>query len=112
MAKADKEIEKARKRFGDAFDEISTEQKIPVLLNIPQHDSINQKFVEAMGKGDMPALKAWSKNSKCWPSQWLKEWTDVRQFNLIFHTQLGNIAGEEVSCTSAPKPPRNLCQFP
>ncbi len=29
------------------------------------------------------------------PASGTKDWTDVRQFNLMFSTQLGNIAGTE-----------------
>ncbi len=97
MAKADKEIEKARKRFGDAFDENKYKTENPrVAEYIQQYNTINQKFVDAMGKGDMPALKAVIEELEIAdPVSGSREWTDVRQFNLMFHTQLGNIAGEE-----------------
>jgi glycyl-tRNA synthetase len=97
MGKAEKEIEKARKRFGDAFDENKYKTENPrVAEYIQQHDTINQKFVEAMGKGDMPGLKAVIEELEIAdPVSGSREWTDVRQFNLMFHTQLGNIAGEE-----------------
>ena len=97
MAKADKEIEKARKRFGDAFDENKYKTENPrVAEYLQQYNTINQKFVEAMGKGDMPALKAVIEELEIAdPVSGSREWTDVRQFNLMFHTQLGNIAGEE-----------------
>ncbi len=97
MAKADKEIEKARKRFGDAFDENKYKTENPrVAEYIQQYNTINQKFVDAMGKGDMPALKAVIEELEIAdPVSGSREWTDVRQFNLMCHTQLGNIAGEE-----------------
>jgi glycyl-tRNA synthetase len=97
MAKADKEIEKARKRFGDAFDENKYKTENPrVAEYIQQYNTINQKFVDAMGKGDMSALKAVIEELEIAdPVSGSREWTDVRQFNLMFHTQLGNIAGEE-----------------
>src|SRR5687767_8004646 len=54
MSKADKEIEKAKKRFGDAFDEnkYKTENQ-RVADYLKQHNDIHARFVAAMGKGDM-----------------------------------------------------------
>ena len=97
MAKADKEIEKAKKRFGDAFDENKYKTENERVANyIKQHDEINQRFVTAMGKGDMPELKAVIDALEIVdPVSGSRDWTEVRQFNLMFHTQLGNIAGEE-----------------
>src|SRR5688572_27139928 len=59
MAKADKELDKARKRFGDAFDEnkYKTENQ-RVAEYIKQHDDIHARFVSAMSKNDMAELKA------------------------------------------------------
>jgi glycyl-tRNA synthetase (class II) len=37
------------------------------------------------------------------PESGSRNWTEVRQFNLMFSTQLGNIAGEDGNSTSAPK---------
>jgi glycyl-tRNA synthetase len=49
-----------------------------------------------MGIGDMPELKAIIEDLEIAdPVSGTRDWTEVRQFNLMFHTQLGNIAGEE-----------------
>src|SRR6187431_630405 len=97
QAKADKEIEKARKRFGDAFDENKYKTENPrVAEYLGQLDKFHVRFVDAMGKGDMPELKALIEELEIAdPVSGSREWTHVRQFNLMFHTQLGNIAGEE-----------------
>ncbi|MDQ3016654.1 MAG: glycine--tRNA ligase [Bacteroidota bacterium] len=97
MAKADKEIEKAKKRFGDAFDENKYKTENERVANyIKEHHELNHRFVTAMGKGDMPELKAVIEALEIAdPVSGSRDWTDVRQFNLMFHTQLGNIAGEE-----------------
>ena len=97
MSKADKEIDKAKKRFGDAFDEnkYKTENQ-RVADYLKQHDTLHARFVDAMGKGDMPELKAIIEELEIAdPASGTRDWTEVRQFNLMFHTQLGNIAGEE-----------------
>ncbi|MBK9983791.1 MAG: glycine--tRNA ligase [Saprospiraceae bacterium] len=97
MAKAEKELEKARKRFGDEFDEnkYKTENQ-RVADYIKQHDHLHGRFVTAMGKGDMPELKLIIEELEIAdPVSGTRDWTEVRQFNLMFYTQLGNIAGEE-----------------
>ena len=96
-SKAEKEIEKARKRFGDAFDEnkYKTENQ-RVADYLKQHDELHVRFVNAMGKNDLPELKALIEELEIAdPVSGTRDWTEVRQFNLMFHTQLGNIAGEE-----------------
>jgi glycyl-tRNA synthetase len=97
QGKVDKELEKARKRFGDAFDEEKYKTENPrVAEYLKQIDGFHVRFVAAMGKGDMPELKALIEELEIAdPVSGTREWTDVRQFNLMFHTQLGNIAGEE-----------------
>ena len=96
-AKINKEITKAKKRFGDAFDEKefrSTNGR--VLENQKKHEAIAARLAKAMTDGDMAELKTMIEEFgiACEVSG-SKEWTDVRQFNLMFNTQLGNIAGEE-----------------
>ncbi len=97
MSKAEKELEKARKRFGDAFDEnkYKTEnERVAGYINL--HDKLHARFVTAMGKGDMPDLKAVIEELEIAdPVSGTRDWTEVRQFNLMFHTQTSNIAGDE-----------------
>ena len=92
-----KDIDKARKRFGEQFDE-------------QQFRSTNQRIIDRQGKiddainrmntllagGDMEGLKSLIEELEiACPDSGSRNWTDVRQFNLMFSTQLGNIAGEE-----------------
>ena len=95
--KINKEITKAKKRFGDAFDEAEfrrTNQR--VLANQAKHDEARLRLAKAMTDGDMADMKAQIEEYgiACEVSG-SKNWTEVRQFNLMFSTQLGNIAGEE-----------------
>lgn len=96
-AKIVKEITKAKKRFGDAFNEEefrSTNQR--VLANQAKMDDIAGRLAKAMTDDDMEGLKQLILDLEiACPECGSKEWTDVRQFNLMFSTQLGNIAGEE-----------------
>lgn len=95
--KAEKEIEKARKRFGDAFDENKFKTENQRVAEYLQHyDNIHRRFVDAMSAGDLEMLKSLIDELEIAdPVSGTRDWTEVRQFNLMFHTQLGNIAGEE-----------------
>jgi glycyl-tRNA synthetase len=96
-AKISKEVEKARKRFGDSFDEAMYRQTNPrVMEYAQQHEAIRQRLAAAMTNGDMAELKSLIDDLEIAdPESGSRNWTEVRQFNLMFSTQLGNIAGEE-----------------
>jgi glycyl-tRNA synthetase len=96
-AKIDKDIAKAKKRFGDAFDEKQFRETNGRIIDRQKKiDAAAARLAKAMTDGDMADLKAQLEEYEiaCEVSG-SKNWTDVRQFNLMFSTQLGNIAGEE-----------------
>ncbi len=92
-----KEVEKARKRFGDSFDEAMFRQTNPRVLEYQQqYNAVLERFTRATAAGDMGELKAIIDDLEISdPDTGSRNWTEVRQFNLMFSTQLGNIAGEE-----------------
>jgi glycyl-tRNA synthetase len=94
QAKIDKEVEKARERFGEAFDEQKFRETNPrVLANQEKYDGIYLRFVEAMNNTDLPELKQIIIDAEivC-PISGTRNWTDVRQFNLMFSTEMGSTA--------------------
>lgn len=95
--KIKKDVEKARKRFGDDFDEAqfrSTNQRI--IDRQAKIDEVMGRLGALMTAGDMDGLKALIEELEiACPESGSRNWTEVRQFNLMFNTQLGNIAGEE-----------------
>jgi glycyl-tRNA synthetase len=95
--KAEKEIEKAAKRFGDSFDrKVYCETNERVKGYLDEHSAITHRMASAMTDNDMTALKQIIIDLEIAdPDTGSRNWTDVRQFNLMFSTQLGNIAGEE-----------------
>ncbi|PHI20447.1 glycine--tRNA ligase [Lewinellaceae bacterium SD302] len=95
--KLNKEIKKAQKRFGDAFDEAEFRKTNGNVLRYQgEMDAVSKRLAEAMTAGDMEELRQIIEDLKIKePETGNAEWTDVRQFNLMFSTQLGNIAGEE-----------------
>jgi len=89
--KIEKEIAKAAKKFGDAFDEAQFRETNPnVLRNQAKIDELNAKFVAALEADDMAALKEIIVEAGivC-PISGTANWTDVRQFNLMFETKIG-----------------------
>src|SRR5690606_39777737 len=95
-SKIDKEINKARKRFGEAFDENQFRSTHPrVMRYTGQINEIKTRLSTAMTAGDMKGLRQIIEDLDIAdPASGSRNWTDVRQFNLMFSTQLGNISGE------------------
>jgi len=97
ITKAEKEIEKARNRFGESFDEAlyrTTNPRVTEYLTKAQ--TLTDRLTKAMSDNDMESLKNLILDLEIAdPDSGSRNWTDVRQFNLMFNTQLGNIAGEE-----------------
>ncbi|MDA0303848.1 MAG: glycine--tRNA ligase [Bacteroidetes bacterium] len=95
-AKIQKDVAKAAQRFGDAFDEAefrSTNGR--VLERQKQIDDINSQFKAAMGAEDLSAVKQLIEElGIADPDTGSRNWTDVRQFNLMFKTELGAVSGE------------------
>ncbi len=96
-AKVEKELKKAAKRFGESFDAAMYKETNPrVQSYLEKKDAIAARLAQAMTDGNMEELKAMIIDLEiACPVSGSRNWTDVRQFNLMFSTQLGNIAGEE-----------------
>ncbi len=93
-AKIDKEVAKAQKRFGDSFDEQQfrdTNQR--VLDSRKKIDAVNSRFVQAINDDNLDEIKQIIIDTEivC-PISGSKNWTDVRQFNLMFSTEMGSTA--------------------
>lgn len=94
--KIDKEVAKGHKRFGESFDEDQFRATNPnVLRNQKKIDEVNERFKIAMAEEDLGDVKALIEElGIADPETGSKNWTDVRQFNLMFKTELGSVAGE------------------
>ena len=95
LAKADKEVVKAKKRFGDDFDEAMFRDTNPRVKGYLEKAQANlDRMNKALNDEDMDDLKAQIEELgiACEVSG-SKNWTDVRQFNLMFSTQMGSVAG-------------------
>lgn len=90
-AKIDKEVKKAAKRFGDAFDKdqfLATNSR--VLKYQEEGASILKRLGKSLEKEDLADVKALIEELEiACPESGSRNWTDVKQFNLMFGTQLG-----------------------
>jgi glycyl-tRNA synthetase len=94
--KIQKEVEKAAEKFGAAFDEQKYRQTNPrVLANQTKIDETKARFIKALEAGNLAEVKKIIEDAEivC-PISGTKNWTDVRQFNLMFSTQLGSVTEE------------------
>ena len=92
--KIDKEVKKAKKRFGESFDKEQYLNTNPRVMGYQEKISaIMNRFVTAMEAEDLTDVKQLIEDEKikC-PVSGSMNWTDVRQFNLMFGTQLGSVA--------------------
>ncbi len=89
--KAQKEIEKARKRFGESFDEeqfVNTNDRVQRYLG--ERRAILERLGDSLTKEDLKDVKALIEElGIADPETGSKNWTEVRQFNLMFGTKLG-----------------------
>ncbi len=94
--KIKKEVEKGRKRFGADFDEVQFLATNPnVKRSQEKIDDLEDRLSKILGADDLEGLKAMIEelNIVC-PISGTSNWTDVRQFNLMFATELGSVAGD------------------
>ncbi|MFN8309297.1 MAG: glycine--tRNA ligase [Chitinophagales bacterium] len=94
--KMNKEAEKARKKFGDAFDHEKFMATNPNVLRIKdKFNATESRFKKAMEDNDMAALRDLIVELEiACPISGTRNWTEVRQFNLMFSTQMGSVAEE------------------
>ena len=96
MKKANKEIEKARKRFGDAFNEEEYKTtNARVMGYLEKSKTILTRLNTSLTNEDLEDVKNLiDELGIACPESGSRDWTEVRQFNLMFNTQLGTIVGE------------------
>ena len=86
-----KEQKKQEKRFGDKFNKETFLKTNPKVLKIREHiNQISLRFSNALKNDDLVELEKIIVDCEivC-PISGTKNWTDVKQFNLMFKTQLG-----------------------
>ena len=92
--KIEKEVAKARKRFGESFDEEMFKQTNErVKANVEKRNALHERFATALNDSNLEELKQIILDEEivC-PISGTRNWTDVRQFNLMFSTEMGSTA--------------------
>jgi glycyl-tRNA synthetase len=92
--KIDKEIAKAAKRFGESFDESMYRQTNPRVIELQEkRDALHTRFTKALNGTDLNELRQIIIDQEivC-PVSGTRNWTEVRQFNLMFSTEMGSTA--------------------
>ncbi len=90
--KIEKECEKAAKRFGETFDkEMFIQTNGRVGEYVQKRTELHTRFAQALNDNNLDELKQIILDYEivC-PISGTKNWTDVRQFNLMFSTEMGS----------------------
>ncbi|MEZ5012939.1 MAG: glycine--tRNA ligase [Chitinophagales bacterium] len=91
--KISKEVEKAKKRFADFNEELflSTNPRVQEIKT--KRDGVHTRFVQAMNDSNLEELRNIIVDCEIAdPESGSRNWTEVRQFNLMFSTKLGSVA--------------------
>ena len=94
--KIDKEVVKGLKRFGDDFNEAEFRATNPnVLRNATKITEIQDRMRTTLENEDLEGVKKLIEDLEiACPVSGSKNWTEVRQFNLMFSTEMGSVAGD------------------
>lgn len=94
QGKIDQEVEKARKRFGENFDEKLYLETNPRILEYARKiEEARSRMVKVMEENDLAGFRQLILDLEIAdPVSGTRNWTDVRQFNLMFSTQMGSVA--------------------
>ncbi len=92
--KIEKEIVKARQRFGESFDEKMYRETNPRVSEYQKKiDDIKSRFYTMLEQNDLAGVKSLIEElGIVCPISGSKNWTEVRQFNLMFSTQMGSVS--------------------
>ena len=91
-----KEVEKGKKRFAEGFDEVQFRATNPNVKRAQERiDAVEGRMKTALEANDLEAVRQLiiDEEIKC-PVSGTANWTEVRQFNLMFATELGSVSGE------------------
>ncbi|WP_334126894.1 glycine--tRNA ligase, partial [Empedobacter brevis] len=103
--KIEKEVTKAAKRFGETFDKEQFVTTNPRVLEYQkQIDTILQRMGKSLENEDLDDVKALIEELEIAdPVTGSKNWTEVRQFNLMFGTKLGATADQAMDLYLRPE---------
>ena len=91
-----KDVAKGRKKFGESFDEAQFIATNPnCVRNTAKMEEVRANMAAALNANDLEALRQVIIDCEiACPISGTKNWTDVRQFNLMFSTQMGSVTDD------------------
>ncbi len=94
--KIEKEVIKAAQRFGETFDEKLYRETNPRVTEYQNKiNDITSRFYSMLEQGDLSGVKSLIEElGIVCPVSGSKNWTEVRQFNLMFSTQMGSVTDD------------------
>ena len=91
--KINKEVEKAKKRFENFDEEMFRTTNGRVLEIAEKRNAVHARFVKALNENNLEEVKQIIIDCEIAdPESGSRNWTDVRQFNLMFSTKMGSVA--------------------
>lgn len=103
--KIEKEVEKGKRKFAESFDEAQFRATNPnVLRNLAKISEIEGRMRTTLEANDLQGVYDLivDLDIVC-PISGSKNWTEVRQFNLMFSTELGSVAGDAATIYLRPE---------
>ena len=103
--KINKEVEKAAGRFKDSFNEEMFRQTNQRVVNYQkQIDDVNSRMKLALEQNDLKEVRQIIVDAEivC-PVSGSRNWTEVRQFNLMFGTQMGSVSEDSTTIYLRPE---------
>lgn len=103
--KIEKEVEKGKRKFAESFDEAQFRATNPnVLRNLTKISEIEGRMRTTLEANDLQGVYDLivDLDIVC-PISGSKNWTEVRQFNLMFSTELGSVAGDAATIYLRPE---------
>ena len=91
--KIEKEVEKARKRFDNFDEKLFRETNPRIQEHQAKRNEIHDRMVKALTDNDLEGLRQIILDCEivC-PISGTRNWTEVRQFNLMFETKIGSVS--------------------
>lgn len=102
--KIQKEVDKAAKRFDNFDEKMFRETNGRVVKYQEKINEVNARFAKAMAEDDLEELRQIIVDLEiACPESGSRNWSEVRQFNLMFKTALGAVAGDAMDLYMRPE---------
>ena len=103
-AKINKEVEKAASRFENFDEKMFRQTNSRVLENQKKIDDVNSRMKRSLEQNDLKEVRQIIVDAEiACPVSGSRNWTEVRQFNLMFGTQMGSVSEDSTTIYLRPE---------